>query len=162
MRSALLAAGATALGLVVGIALGKREDPERERAATLPARELRAALATIRAQGFDVPDKTTYYREHRLRVLIGWPRKRGATMPPQQAFFFDRDRFVGTDERASGLVRVMWADGETVALSYDIWRPTDANCCPTGGAVTVRYRLRGGEVVPLDPVPPSGRSFAHG
>jgi hypothetical protein len=76
-------------------------------------------------------------------------------------FFFIGDRFVGTDRRASGSVHVLWMDGDTVAVSYQLWKPGDANCCPTAGAATVRYELRGGRVVPLDPVPPSSRSFAR-
>jgi hypothetical protein len=121
--------------------------------------KLDRALAAIRSRGFVVVDASTYGPRDRLRVLVGVPRERGATAPPQQVFFFVGDRFARTDERASGSARVLWTGGDEVAVSYQLWGLNDPNCCPTLGAVTVVYALRGGRVVALDPVPASSRSF---
>ena len=49
---------------------------------------------------------------------------------------------------------ILWQTGTTVAIGYGLWRPGEANCCPTGGSATVRVVLRNGVLTALDPIPP--------
>jgi len=73
----------------------------------------------------------------------------------QRIWFFRGSRFVGTDsKRPSAEILAGWRDLDTLAFLYVLYRPTDPLCCPTGGAVVVRYRWRQGRIVRLDPLPP--------
>jgi LppP/LprE lipoprotein len=73
----------------------------------------------------------------------------------QRIWFFHGSRFVGHDDRqSSGEIIGSWRDLDTLAFLYVLYRPSDALCCPTGGAVSVRYRWKGKKVVRLDPLPP--------
>lgn len=73
----------------------------------------------------------------------------------QRIWFFHNADFVGNDaKRSSGDIIGSWGDLDTLAFLYVLYRPTDAMCCPTGGAVSVRYRWNGKRVVRLDPLPP--------
>jgi LppP/LprE lipoprotein len=73
----------------------------------------------------------------------------------QRIWFFRGSRFVGHDDRqSSGEIIGSWRNLNTLAFLYVLYRPADAMCCPTGGAVSVRYRWNGKKVVRLDPLPP--------
>jgi hypothetical protein len=73
----------------------------------------------------------------------------------QRIWFFHGSHFVGNDaKKSSGDVIGSWRDLNTLAFLYVLYRPRDPMCCPTGGAVSVRYRWRNGKVVRLDPLPP--------
>ena len=73
----------------------------------------------------------------------------------QRIWFFNGSRFVGHDaNRSSGEIIGSWRDLNTMAFLYVLYRSTDAMCCATGGAVSVRYRWNGRKVVRLDPLPP--------
>jgi len=79
----------------------------------------------------------------------------------QYIWFFDRGRFIRTDARKSShLIIGVWRDDKTMAFLYVLYRQADPECCPTGGAATVRYRWNGKRVVRLDPLPP--RAFTPG
>ncbi len=87
-----------------------------------------------------------------LEVIVG--RSVLAPQDRHQAFFFFGGRFVGTDLfESSRAIEVAWRSLDTIALAYDVYRPDDEICCPTGGAIIVRYSWDGKEIVPLDPVP---------
>jgi hypothetical protein len=79
------------------------------------------------------------------------------------AWFFERGRFIGADVPTgskshwifgSHQIIGLWRDGDTVALLYVLYRPSDPECCATGGGAVVRYRLKAGSVHRLDPLPP--------
>jgi LppP/LprE lipoprotein len=73
----------------------------------------------------------------------------------QRIWFFRGSHFVGHDDkRSSGDIIGNWRDLNTLAFLYVLYRPTDPMCCPTGGAVSVRYHWNGKKVVRLDPLPP--------
>jgi hypothetical protein len=62
--------------------------------------------------------------------------------------------YLGTDTlNPSAQVRLGWRDSDTVALQYQLYRPEDPMCCPTGGAALVRYHWNGQALEPLDPIP---------
>ena len=73
----------------------------------------------------------------------------------QWIWFFHGSHFVGHDaEQSSGDIVGNWRNLNTLAFLYVLYRPSDPDCCPTGGAVSVRYRWNGKKVVRLDPLPP--------
>jgi hypothetical protein len=79
----------------------------------------------------------------------------------QYIWFFDRGRFIGTDARKSShLIIGVWRDDKTIAFLYVLYRQTDAECCPTGGGASVRFRWTGKGAAWLDPLPP--RAFTPG
>jgi hypothetical protein len=45
-----------------------------------------------------------------------------------------------------------------IALDYTLYEARDAQCCPSGGTATVRYRWDGTRLRPLDRIPPSSYS----
>jgi hypothetical protein len=62
---------------------------------------------------------------------------------------------VGTDIKGQDLgVSVQWTTSDVAALSYPLYAPSDAHCCPSGGARLVRFEWNGTAVVPLDSLPP--------
>lgn len=73
----------------------------------------------------------------------------------QRIWFFRGSHFVGHDDkRSSAGIIGSWRDLNTLDFLYVLYRTGDAMCCPTGGAVSVRYRWNGKKVVRLDPLPP--------
>jgi len=79
----------------------------------------------------------------------------------QHVWFFDRGRFLGTDAaKSSHWIIGAWRDDKTIAFLYVLYRPSDPECCPTGGAASVRFRWTGKRIKRLDPLPP--RAFAPG
>jgi hypothetical protein len=74
----------------------------------------------------------------------------------QHVWFFSGSRYLGSDTReprSSREIIGLWRDSDTIAFMYVIYRPSDPNCCPTGGGKIVRFRLAGSRLVPLDPLP---------
>lgn len=77
----------------------------------------------------------------------------------QRVWFFLGSHFVGSDTKQSSADIIgSWRDLNTLAFLYVLYRTKDAMCCPTGGAVSVRYRWNGKKVVRLDPLPPLNAS----
>ena len=80
----------------------------------------------------------------------------------QHAWFFERDRFIGNDVpkgsnsnwQGSHQIIGLWRNGSTIALLYVLHRPSDPECCATGGGAIVRYHLVKGGVHRLDRLPP--------
>jgi hypothetical protein len=75
----------------------------------------------------------------------------GADAQGDWYFFFAGGRLVGRQffSRASAQAAV---DDSTFAVTYDVFRPGDPRCCPSGGRATVRFHWDGSRLVQLDPV----------
>ena len=96
----------------------------------------------------------------KFNVLYG--NCRAADGTDQHAWFFDRGRFVGIDvpkgsdshfDRSHEIIG-LWRNGKTIALLYVLYRPSDPECCATGGGAIVRYRLEKESLHRLDRLPP--------
>ena len=69
-------------------------------------------------------------------------------------WFFVHGRFVGMDTKGhSGGIIGMWRDLRTIAFMYVLYRPSDPECCATGGGKIVRFRWTGRRVEHLEPIP---------
>jgi hypothetical protein len=120
-----------------------------------------AAAALVRQHGYSPVDTTGYDPGRALSVIIGMLAT-SADGHPQQAFLFHEGHYVRVDTpEPSATVTWVWStDAQahsrtpgTVALQYQLYRPDDPMCCPTGGAATVRFQWLGGRVVAADPLP---------
>lgn len=150
--------------------------PRAERTPTAPSRRsapapaftgqssssegLSGALRVLGAYGFSASDTSTYQAGHTLRVLIG--RRTGSSAGfAQQAFFFEDERYLGTDASDSSAAIKVVSQGDTeVTLAYALYRPHDSLCCPSGGQATVRFQLNNGRLQALDPIPPASSATA--
>jgi LppP/LprE lipoprotein len=116
------------------------------------AEGLNAAIATVRAHGYQPVSTSDYHPSQTLRVLIG--RGTGSSSP-HRAFFFVTGRYIGSDASApSGMLQVVAQSDTEVTLAYSLYRPGDSSCCPGGGQARVRFQLNNGRLVALDPIPP--------
>jgi hypothetical protein len=107
-----------------------------------------AAAARVRGTGFEPVSTATYNPSDTLRVLIGRDGS-GA----ERAFFFEQDRYLGTDlSSSSGSISVAGSSDTEVVLRYGIYRTSDSLCCPSSSR-TVRFELDNGALSPMDPVP---------
>lgn len=97
-----------------------------------------------------------YNPQSTLRAIIGFSTG-SPTGRAQRVFFFVRGRgFIGTDtEGYSASISLSWSNDTVIAVSYGLYRESDAMCCPTGGAATVRFQWNGSRLEPVDPIPPS-------
>jgi LppP/LprE lipoprotein len=123
---------------------------------TTAGSEASEAARVVRSHGFTPHDTDDYgYPDfnYGLHVIIGYAAG-SADGYTQQAFFFLRGRYVGTDlADPSATIQIVWRDDTTIALGYTIYKPNDAMCCPLGGEVTVRYHWTGTRLVTLDRIP---------
>ena len=72
----------------------------------------------------------------------------------QRVWFFAGSRFIGNDASGSSAqIIASWRDDKTIAFLYVLYRQTDALCCPTGGAKTVRFRWTGTRLIRIDALP---------
>ena len=93
-----------------------------------------------------------------LNALIGQCATSG-TGYCKHAFFFVGSKYIGTDTSAIDIaVELLWQTGDTVALSYPLYAPSDPNCCPTSGSRLVRFQWVGSSLTPLDPLPSNPNS----
>src|SRR5688572_13709808 len=160
---------ATGTLLGTGVTIALMVMPEREHEAAAPASPAvaegaaakgltakqkaarRAAVATLREQGFQPVRLADWRPEHRLRVLIG--RDESGVL---RAFFFSGRRFVGNDDAAaSASVRVSAARESAVTLTYRLYAADDEACCPKGERVKVAFRWADGKLAPRTAVPPA-------
>jgi hypothetical protein len=110
------------------------------------------AAATVERAGFDVIDRRAYNANATLRVLLGVKHGSGDGYA-KRAFFFVGGRYIGTDTNdLSASMRIASQSDTTVGLTYALYGPRDALCCPHRFA-TVRYHWNGTRLVPLDPIP---------
>jgi hypothetical protein len=113
------------------------------------------AAAVVKAHGYTPNDLAQYHPSQTLRVLVG-TGSRSNDGHDQQAFFFVNGRYIGTDtSRPSASVAVTAQSDTEVTLSYPLYRPHDALCCPSGGHASVRFQLNNGRLTPLDTIPPA-------
>ena len=119
---------------------------------------LSAAEATVRRLGYTPTDTATYHSDQTLRVLVG-VRTGSGDGYNQQAFFFVRDRYLGTDTKDPSAGVAVVSQGDTqVTLRYPLYRPKDPNCCPSGGQRTVAYVLDNGRLEPQGSIPSASQS----
>ena len=113
------------------------------------------AVRLVRSRGFTPHDTNDFSMPPvgGIHVIIGTATQ-SADGYSQQAFFFVKGRFVGTDVAGTSAgIQLAWRNNTTIALSYSVYKGNEPMCCPTGGAMIVRYRWTGTKVKPLDPVP---------
>jgi hypothetical protein len=125
------------------------------------AEGLNAAIATVRAHGYQPANTSDYHPSQTLRVLIGTGT---GSSSQHRAFFFVTGRYIGTDASTpSGMLQVVAQSDTEVTLAYSLYRPGDSSCCPGGGQARVRFQLNNGRLVALDPIPPvsSGTSSSR-
>jgi len=150
---------ATTLGMALILSIMA---PFASATAPTPGGQLEKALEVVTAHGFEGlrTGVTGFDSPNSLKVIVAVERTVGASHPPSQAFFFFRNRYLGTDTReTSDSVSLASASPTTVALRYELWRPSDAHCCPTGTA-TVRFHWDGSALVRLDPMPSDSSRYA--
>jgi hypothetical protein len=113
--------------------------------------DLQTAVTRLRGLGYTPTTTTTFQPDQTLHVLVG---TRTGTARPQQAFFFDGAKYLGTDAASSsGMIAVTGHSDTDVTLRYGIYRAGDADCCPSGAEVSVRFELDGGRLMALDQIP---------
>jgi hypothetical protein len=121
-----------------------------------------AAVSAMRGQGYLPVRLRDWDPKHTLRVLLGY--RAGEAGGPRRAFFFHGSTLLGTDsvEPSSGL-KVAGSGKRWVTLTYGIYSPGDAACCPSDGHTKVRYELSGSAVTPVGgTVPASYQRVATG
>ena len=129
---------------------------------TPPGGSLAAALAAVRRAGYTPADVSGYDPGRTLSVIVA-VLSGSADGHPQRAFFFHDGQPAGNDSTsASAALSWVWSTDDTVAIQYQLYRPSDPMCCPSAGAATVRFRWSGGKVSPLDTVPTTSWSAATG
>jgi serine/threonine protein kinase len=78
----------------------------------------------------------------------------GVASGPGKVFLFANGKYVGSDTPdgsiSVGAVRVSSTE---IEVQYLLYKPGEANCCPTGGTVNVRFTWTGTKLVALDPIP---------
>lgn len=113
----------------------------------------------VASHGF-TGDTSSYDPSTPLNVVLA-TRTGSADGTQQQAFFFWHGRYIGTDTSdTSAGIKLASQNGDTVALTYRLYNPSDPQCCATAGETTVRYQYQGSRLVPLDPIPPSSYGAA--
>jgi hypothetical protein len=120
------------------------------------ANDATSAEKLVRSRGY-VPGDTADFATPApsgLHVIVATARE-SADGYAQRAFFFRNGDFLGTDlKKPSATVKIAWRNDNTIALSYAVYKTGEPLCCPTGGAMIVRYKLLGNRLEPLDPIPP--------
>ncbi|MFE2722758.1 LppP/LprE family lipoprotein [Kitasatospora sp. NPDC059327] len=72
----------------------------------------------------------------------------------QGVFFFYGNRYVGRDSEAiGGIVTIKNQDGQKVTLEYRKYRPSDPQCCPSGGTSTFQASWNGNQLIWNPPLP---------
>jgi hypothetical protein len=114
---------------------------------------LAAAKAQLNSLGFSPLGTASYHQNQTLRVLLG-ARTGSADGHTQRAFFFDRDRYLGTDTSdTSGQIAIVSQQDTAVVLRYGLYKSGDADCCPSAGSRSVRFELDQGRLTPVDAIP---------
>lgn len=120
----------------------------------LPSTPLDDAIAIVASKGYAAarPALNDYTR-HPLHALVG-TSSGSADGANQHVFFFDGDRYLGTDTlNPSAALSVVSQTDTIVIVRYRLFRPRDAQCCPSGGTADVRFSWDGQRLTPLDSIP---------
>jgi hypothetical protein len=113
---------------------------------------LAAAEQVLDARGYAPLGERDWRPDQSLKVLIGVSRD--AEPRAELAFLFVGDAFIGTDTKdPSAAIEVLDQDGDSVTLSYALYRPSDGIDDPSGGSVEVTYAWDGSRLTPQDPIP---------
>jgi hypothetical protein len=113
---------------------------------------LAAAEQVLDARGYAPLGERDWRPDQSLKVLLGVSRS--AEPRAEQAFFFVGDTFIGTDTKdPSAAIEVLDQDGDSVTLSYALYRPSDGIDAPSGGTAEVTYAWDGSRLTPQDPIP---------
>jgi hypothetical protein len=134
----------------------RRSGPGRKQRA-----QRRAAVAEVRAAGYEPVELAAYKTRHTLRVLIGRPHQ--GMSPGLRAFFFVKGRFIGNDALTPSMkLDVGRQRDRDVTLVYGLFVAGDKPCCPTGGDADVRFRWNGDELTPREAIPVESRRIPAG
>lgn len=135
--------------------------PATQPATTVPATEpltLHAAEQVLDGRGFATLTERDWRPDQELKVLLG-VRRGVSDTGAQQAFFFAGDRFIGTDTKdPSGRIAVADQSGDSVTLTYALYRPGDSIEQPSGGSTDVTYLWDDGRLAPREEIPPADPS----
>ena len=113
---------------------------------------LQAAEQVLDARGYAPLAERDWRPDQPLKVLLGVSRSAGPRA--EQAFFFVGDTFIGTDTKdPSASIEVAAQDGDSVTLSYGLYRPADQVDVPTGGTAEVTYGWDGTSLTPQGSIP---------
>ena len=122
------------------------------------AEGLEGALKVLREHGYEAKETSEYHPGQTLRVLVGTGAQSNDGYD-KRAFFFIDGRYIGTDTSTpSAQVSVVRQSDTEVTLSYALYRPNDALCCPSGGQAKVTFQLNNGKLQPTGPIPPEQSS----
>lgn len=151
-------------GGVAGITI---EQPEQitpvtaEPALGASEQDLAGATAVVTRHGFDpVNAEDSYCFECTLHVIVG-NAKGAARTSALHAFFFVGADLVGTEPgNLKYSIEVVHQDDDTTVLGFSLFRRNDPYCCPSGGAVYVRFRWTGRRLETLDRLPGPDSGFA--
>jgi hypothetical protein len=118
-------------------------------------RNLRIAVGFVRSRcpaPYRSINTTMWFKGAKFNALYG--NCRAGDGYDRHIWFFVGSRFVRTDSRtpSRGILGI-WRDDRTIAFMYVLYRPSDPNCCPTGGGKIVRFRWTGRRVRALDAIP---------
>lgn len=141
-----LSAVVLASALLVSSAASAAKDPNQLRAETFVAKQCPADTREISAGMWMIGAK--------FNALYG--NCRAGDGRDQHIWFFLGGRFIGSDTRepfSSKEIFGVWRGTDEIAFMYVLYRRGDPNCCPTGGGKIVRFSVRSGHLVRLDPLP---------
>ena len=114
---------------------------------------LQAAEQVLAGRGYSVLGERDWRPDQPLKVLLGISDDPDAARA-ELAFLFVGDQFIGTDTKdPSGQIEVVAQGGDSVTLSYALYRPADSVDDPTGGTAEVTYTWDGSRLTPQDPIP---------
>jgi len=73
----------------------------------------------------------------------------------QEVFFFHNATLIGTDTAKPSrlILKIQATGGPAIAVTYANYKPSDANCCPSGKPVSITYTWNGVSMTPSG-VPP--------
>ena len=115
------------------------------------------AIAIVRAEGYTTLEQTDYDFKATLRVLVGRPV--GDSAGGHRAFFFNRKVYLGNDSTSPSTKLTVAKQGKvTVTLSYGVYAAGDPPGEPSDRQ-RVRFKLDGGVLTPLDPIPLDSARF---
>jgi LppP/LprE lipoprotein len=117
-----------------------------------PYSTAQAAERFVGANGLSAQAPEATWRQSAVLHVIHANSTSAADSPGDWYFFFVDGKFVGQRyfTRASSSDAL---DEATFAVTYAVFRPDDAHCCPSGGTATVRFRWQAGHLTALDPMP---------
>lgn len=125
-----------------------------------PALDAAAAEAKIRGVGDWDPEMDTYSPTATLSAVEARVTGAGSAASPEQVFFFNEGRYLGTGTSEPRIALSITAFNDTSAtVQYGHYDPEDSFCCPSLPAYVVTFRWDGSRVVPDGELPPEGQGL---